>query len=115
VTERYETKLSTDHDFANCTDHRKSVSGLHICEEKSSCPIAWSSKLQTLVATSTTEAEVVAAATGVEKDLWFLKLFREIRGSLDLYELTLCCNTEAAIALMAEERRSRSSRQKQTH
>jgi hypothetical protein len=65
VTERYDIRLYTDADFANCTDHRKSVSGVYICGEKSLCPIAWSSKLQTLVATSTTEAELVAAATGV--------------------------------------------------
>jgi hypothetical protein len=56
--------------------------------------------LQTLVATSTTEAEFVAAATGVKEGLWVLKLIREMRGALDLCELTLCCDNEAAIALM---------------
>jgi hypothetical protein len=42
----------------------------------------------------------VAAATGVKEGLWVLKLIREMRGALDLCQLTLCCDNEAAIALM---------------
>jgi hypothetical protein len=41
-----------------------------------------------------------AAATGVQEGLWVLKLIREMRGALDLCEMTLCCDNEAAIALM---------------
>jgi hypothetical protein len=90
VTERYDIRPV----------HRKSVSGLYICKESTLSPIAWSSKLQSLVATSTTEAEFVAAATGVKEGLWVLKLLREMRGDIDLCYLTLCCDNEAAIALM---------------
>jgi hypothetical protein len=96
----YDIRLYTDADFANCPDHRKSVSGVYICEETSLSPIAWSSKLQSLVTTSTTEAEFVAAATGVKEGLWVLKLTREMRGDVHMCDLTLCCDNEAAIALM---------------
>jgi hypothetical protein len=39
-------------------------------------PIKWSSKLQTLVATSTTEAEYIALATLIQELLW-CKIFME--------------------------------------
>jgi histone deacetylase 1/2 len=100
IRERYDIRLYTDADFANCPDHRKSVSGVYICEEATLSPIAWSSKLQSLVATSTTEAEFVAAATGIKEGLWVLKLIREMRGEFELCDLTLCCDNEAAVALM---------------
>ena len=43
-------------------------------------PIKWSSKLQTLVATSTTEAEYIALATLIQELLW-CKVFMEEFGS----------------------------------
>jgi hypothetical protein len=100
IRERYDIRLYTDADFANCPDHRKSVSGVYICEEATLSPIAWSSSLQSLVATSRTEAEFVAAATGIKEGLWVLKLIREMRGEHELCDLTLCCDNEAAVALM---------------
>jgi Reverse transcriptase (RNA-dependent DNA polymerase) len=40
VRKRYDKRLYTDADFANCPDYRKSVSGVYICEESTLSPIA---------------------------------------------------------------------------
>jgi transposase InsO family protein len=97
VRQYYDIRLYADADFANSPDTRKSVTGVFICEHN--CPITWSSKLQSLVTTSTTEAELVAAATGVKEGLWVLKLIREMRGEPALCDLTLYCDNEAAISI----------------
>jgi hypothetical protein len=94
----YDIHLYTDADFANEPDTRKSVTGVFICEHEH--PVTWISKLQSLVTTSTTEAELVAAATGVKEGLWVLKLIREMRGEPASCHLTLYCDNEAAISLM---------------
>jgi hypothetical protein len=98
ANEAYDIELYTDADFANSPDTRKSVTGVFISEHMH--PITWISKLQSLVTTSTTEAELVAAATGVKEGLWVLKLIREMRRETGLCEMTLYCDNEAAISLM---------------
>ena len=50
----------TDSDFAGCVDSRKSTTGY--CFKFGNGAILWKSKLQECIATSTTEAEYVAAS-----------------------------------------------------
>jgi hypothetical protein len=57
-------RVYVDSDFAVDTDTRKSTSGMLIAWGVH--PIAWGSKLQSIVATSTTEAEFIAAAMGAK-------------------------------------------------
>jgi hypothetical protein len=60
--------------------------------------VIWRSKLQTIVAQSTAEAEFVAASMAVRDILWLHKLLRVLRGarqSIDLY-----CDNESALRLM---------------
>jgi hypothetical protein len=65
-------------------------------------PLAWTSKLQSLVTTSTTEAEFVAAASAIKEGLWVLKLIREMHGEPHLNQMTLLCDNQAAISLMKQ-------------
>jgi hypothetical protein len=69
-------RVYVDSDVAGDTDKRKSTSGMLIAWGVH--PIAWGSKLQGIVATSTTEAEFIAAAMGAKEGLWLRKLLSEI-------------------------------------
>jgi hypothetical protein len=96
----YDLQVYCDADFANNKDTRKSVTGVFICEHYA--PLAWTSKLQSLVTTSTTEAEFVAAASAIKEGLWVLKLIREMHGEPHLNHMTLLCDNQAAISLMKQ-------------
>jgi hypothetical protein len=58
----------TDSDYAGCLDTRKSTSGYFF--RFGIGAISWRSKLQDCTATSTTEAEYVAAAYAAKEALW---------------------------------------------
>ena len=63
-----ELQLYSDADFAGCQETQKSTSGMYlgIRGERTSFPVAAYSKKQHCVSTSTTEAEMVAAATAMK-------------------------------------------------
>jgi hypothetical protein len=67
--ERQPLMLYADADFAGEIETRKSTTGYILFFV--GCPVLWKSGLQTMVATSTTEAEFIAAATAVQEALWF--------------------------------------------
>jgi hypothetical protein len=69
-------KLYTDADFAADPTMRKSAAGLLFMVNGS--PITWRSKLQSIVAQSTREAEFVAAACAVREGLWLQKLLAPV-------------------------------------
>lgn len=66
----------SDADWANCLETRKSIGAFtsHIAGGA----ISWQSKQQTLVATSTTEAELLAASSATKEAIWLRKLARDI-------------------------------------
>jgi len=66
----------TDADFAGDKEDRKSTSG-HIFLMGNS-PISWYSKKQTIVATSTAEAEFISASECIKKALWFRNIIYEL-------------------------------------
>ena len=66
----------TDSDFAGDLEDRKSTSG-HIILIGNS-PICWGSKKQSIVATSTTEAEYIATSECVKKVLWIRNILKEL-------------------------------------
>jgi hypothetical protein len=76
LEERRQANLSvaayTDADFAGDLVMRKSTSGL-LCTANGA-PVIWRSKLQTIVAQSTAEAEFVAASMAVRDILWLHNL-----------------------------------------
>ena len=65
----------TDADHAGCPDTGRSTSGYVI--KMGSGAISWSSRLQTIVALSTTEAEFVAAVSAGQEILWLRNLLSE--------------------------------------
>jgi hypothetical protein len=66
----------TDADFAGDVNSRKSTSGMVVLWGHHT--LAWLSKLQPIVTTSTTEAEFVAAATGTKEALWVRKILSTV-------------------------------------
>jgi hypothetical protein len=44
------------------------------------CPITWSSKLQTQVALSSTEAEIIALSTSLREAIYLMQLLKELQG-----------------------------------
>ena len=95
-------KLYSDADFVSDLTMRKSTSGMVFIF--GGAPILWRSKLQTIVAQSTCEAEFVAAAAAVREGLWFgrSKKVRQIIADVwgSLAPLMLCCDNESAITLL---------------
>ena len=64
-------------DFAGCVDGRKSTIGY--CLTFSNGAISWKSKLLECTATSTTEAEYVAASNAAKEALWLGQLAHTFR------------------------------------
>jgi hypothetical protein len=72
-----------DANFANVTDEKlKSISGL--ASYVFGCPVSWRSKLQTITAGSTHEAELIAIALAANEGVWLRKLLLEIGFSIGL-------------------------------
>jgi hypothetical protein len=88
----------TDADFGNDTDSRKSISGMVINWYG---PIAWFSRKQSIVTTSTCEAELVSAAAGCKHGLWLRKLLSE--PLIKAPEIQQYCDNAATIALIKNE------------
>ena len=85
----------TDADFASQQD-RHSISG-YVFRYRGSA-ISWSSKRQTPIALSTTEAEYIAAAHAVKEAIWLRLFLGEIISPFSL-PTPLFCDNNGAIAL----------------
>jgi hypothetical protein len=74
--------------FADCLESRRSTSGYLFCVNGS--PLTWRSGRQSIVTTSSTEAEYVAAFEGTKEAVWLRKLLTDIgfepQGPTTLYE-----------------------------
>ena len=66
----------SDADFGGCTSTGRSTSGVIV--RYSGGAISWMSQRQAVVATSTTEAEIIAANEGAKEAIWLSRLFRGI-------------------------------------
>ena len=85
-------------DWAGDPSNRRSTTGLLVFLGPS--PISWSSKKQTTVARSSTEAEYRALATTATKVSWLRILFKELHIFLS-HVPVLWCDNASAIALSA--------------
>jgi Cft2 family RNA processing exonuclease len=72
--------------------------------------VFWISKLQPIVATSTTEAEFIAASMGTKEGLWVRKLLSEIYEKVS--PLHLMVDNQAAIMLLTQHTAGQSGRTK---
>jgi transposase InsO family protein len=66
----------TDSDYASCKDTRKSRSGSVFILYGGA--VTWSSKLQTVIATSTAEAEYIAAANAARDAIWLKRICKDL-------------------------------------
>ena len=66
----------SDADFGGCTKTGRSTSGVVV--SYSGGAVTWLSRRQAMVATSTTEAEIVAANEATKEIIWLSRLFRGI-------------------------------------
>jgi hypothetical protein len=66
----------SDSDWGGCPDSARSTSGFLI--KVAGSVVSWSSKLQPIVATSSTEAELIAANVAAKEVIWFRRLLSEL-------------------------------------
>jgi hypothetical protein len=85
----------SDSDYAGCKVDRKSTSGT--CQFLGRSLVSWSSKKQTFVALSTTEAEYVAAGQCCTQLLWMRQTLRDF--GYNLSKVPLLCDNESAIRM----------------
>jgi hypothetical protein len=84
-----------DSDYAGFMVDRKSISGT--CQFLGRSLVSWSSKKQTSVSLSTTEAKYVAAGQCCAQLLWMRQTLRDF--SYNLSKVPLLCDNESAIRL----------------
>jgi hypothetical protein len=84
----------TDADWAGEAHSGRSTSGMLILKE--STPIAWSSKRQGIVSTSTMESEYVAMFHTIQHTLWVLALENQL--GINEWKPRVLCDNQAAIA-----------------
>ena len=86
-----------DADWAGDVNDRRSVSGYTFV--MAGAAISWSSKKQTSVALSSTEAEYMAAAAAAKEATWLQILFSEIEPSLTRMPIKLLIDNQSAMSL----------------
>jgi hypothetical protein len=102
----YACAMYTDADFAADVDrHRSTTGGVMLMQNAA---VVWLSKLQSIVATSTAEAEYIAAATATKEGLWVRMLLGEVHGSVS--PLNLVVDNQSAVVLISQHTAGRSDR-----
>jgi hypothetical protein len=85
-----------DADFAGCVDTRRSTTGYVFIMHGGA--VSWASRTQPTVATSTCEAEYMAAGTAVREALWFRKVLMDL--SYDVGSMEIRGDNQAALKLL---------------
>ncbi|KAG8955677.1 hypothetical protein FRC04_007668 [Tulasnella sp. 424] len=83
----------SDADHAGCLDTRRSTSGYFL--KMGTGAVSWSSKKQTSVAWSSTEAEYIAASIAGQETIWMRGLLRELGFKINSPSLLLVDNQSA--------------------
>ena len=98
----------SDSDWAGPNTGRKSVGGFIFLFGDS--PISWQSKKQTCIATSTNEAEYMAASEAAKEATWIRRVYTDMRvdESILLPPINLNMDNQGAIALTSTEGTKRS-------
>ena len=85
----------SDSDYGGCLETGRSTSG--VVAKFAGGAISWMSQRQSSVATSTTEAEIIAASEAAREVVWLERLFREITELSDIP--TIYVDNSAAVRL----------------
>lgn len=85
----------SDSDYASCPDTRKSTSGIVLM--LNSGPVIWSSRKQSIVATSTTDAEYVAICEAAKEVVWTRRLLNELGIQQEQATVLYCDNMAAQL------------------
>ena len=91
----FTVKGYVDSDFAGDLDKRKSTTGYVFTLAGGA--VSWVSKLQTVVALSTTEAEYMAATQACKEAIWIQRLLEELGHKQE--KITLFCDSQSALHL----------------
>ncbi|KAD4983048.1 hypothetical protein E3N88_19719 [Mikania micrantha] len=86
----------TDSDWAGCADDRKSISANVFMLGR--CAISWSSRKQSTVALSSTEAEYIAATAAACQGVWLRRILRDL-GCDQRFSTVIFCDNRSAINL----------------
>jgi hypothetical protein len=86
----------TDSDFAGCPGSRKSTTGWIFTLAGS--PVSWKSKKQSIVTTSTCEAEYIALTSGTKECMWLRDLMDEFSVASE-FPTPMFCDNEAAVRI----------------
>ena len=93
----HQLKGYTDADYAGNLETRQSTSGFIFTLYGG--PVAWSSRRQSCVALSTTEAEYVAASDATKEGIWLRRLLLDLNPEWNV-PLPLLCDNQSAIRLI---------------
>jgi len=85
----------SDSDYASCVNTRKSTSGVILVIN--SGPVVWSSRKQSVVATSTTDAEYIAMCEAAKEVVWTRRLLDELRIYQGQATVIYCDNAAAKL------------------
>ncbi|MDQ9786237.1 Ty1/Copia family ribonuclease HI, partial [Serratia marcescens] len=91
----FDLKSFSDSDYAGCKIDRKSTSGT--CQFLGDRLVSWFSKKQTSIATSTAEAEYLAAGSCCSQLLWIQQQLRDY--GIEAGESPIFCDNTSAIAI----------------
>lgn len=93
----------SDSDYGGCQQTGRSTTG--VVTKYAGVAISWMSQRQTSVATSTTEAEIIAASEAAREVVWLTRLFEEIASVRELP--TIFVDNSAAVKLSQNHRRTK--------
>lgn len=85
----------TDSDYASCPDTRKSTSGIVLMLNNG--PVIWSSRKQSIIATSTTDAEYIAMSEAAKEVVWTRRLLNELGIHQEKATVLYCDNAAAKL------------------
>lgn len=94
-----EIKCFSDSDYAADVDTRKSITGFTVFYHGG--PISWKSTKQTTVATSTCEAEFVAASVACKDTLWAQQLLTELQVNPECFNMYI--DNQGAIKVITNQ------------
>lgn len=96
----------TDSDWAGANTGRKSIGGYIFMLAGS--PISWQAKKQTCVATSSNEAEYMAASEAAKEAHWLRRVYASICAVDDIQPISLHMDNQGAMALTTSDGTKRS-------